>query len=46
MSNHQNARTNHNIKIANVSFENVAQFRYLGITATDQNLMHEEIKNS
>jgi hypothetical protein len=29
LSRHQNAGQNHNIKIANRSFENVGQFRYL-----------------
>jgi hypothetical protein len=32
------------IKIANRSSENVAQFKYLGMTVTDQNLIQEEIK--
>jgi hypothetical protein len=32
------------MKIANRSFENVAQFTYLGMTITDQNLIQEEIK--
>jgi hypothetical protein len=32
------------MKIANRSFENVSQFKYLGTTATDQNLIQEEIK--
>jgi hypothetical protein len=27
---HQNAGQNHYIKIANISFENMAQFKYLG----------------
>jgi hypothetical protein len=30
--------------IANRSFENVAQFQYLGKTATNQNFIQEEIK--
>jgi hypothetical protein len=35
----------HSIKIANRFFENVAKFKYLGTTVTDQNCMHEEIKS-
>jgi hypothetical protein len=35
----------HSIKIANRSFEDVAKFKYLGTTLTDQNHMHEEIKS-
>jgi hypothetical protein len=41
---HHNTGQNHDIKIANRSFENVAQFRYFGTTVTNQNLIHEEIK--
>jgi hypothetical protein len=42
LSCHQNAGQNHDIKIANRCFENVAQFRYLGMTITTQNLIQEE----
>jgi hypothetical protein len=44
LSCHQNIGRNGNIKIANVSFENVSQFKYLGTTVTNQNLIQEEIK--
>jgi hypothetical protein len=44
LSRHQNGGKNHDIKIANRSFENVAQFKYLGTTVTNQNLIKEEIK--
>jgi hypothetical protein len=37
-------KENHDIKIANRSFENLAQFKYLGTTITNQNLIQEEIK--
>jgi hypothetical protein len=40
----QNANQNRDIKIGNRSFENVLQFKYLGITVTNQNLIQEEIK--
>jgi hypothetical protein len=30
--------------MANRSFENMSQFKYLGMAATNQNLIHEEIK--
>jgi hypothetical protein len=40
----QNAGQNRDIEIANRSFENVPQFKYLGMTVTNQNLTHEEIK--
>jgi hypothetical protein len=41
---HQNVAQNRDIKIANRSFENVSQFKYLGTTVTNQNLMQDEIK--
>jgi hypothetical protein len=44
LSRHQNAGKNQNIKIGDRSFENVAQFKYLGTTAKNQNLNDEEIK--
>jgi hypothetical protein len=46
LSRHKNAGQNHDIKIniGNRCFENVAQFRYLGTTITNQNLIREEIK--
>jgi hypothetical protein len=39
------SRANLYIKVANKCFENVAKFRYLGTTVTNQNLIHEEIKS-
>jgi ABC-type siderophore export system fused ATPase/permease subunit len=38
-SRHQNAGQNHDIKIANTAFKNVAQFKYLETTVTNQNLI-------
>jgi hypothetical protein len=45
MSHSQKIGRKHRIKIANRSFEDVAKFKYLGTTLTDQNCMHEEIKS-
>jgi ribosomal protein S2 len=42
---HKKAGRKHGIKIANRSFENVAKFKYLGTTLTDQNRIHTEIKS-
>jgi hypothetical protein len=39
-----NAGQTHDIKIANRSFKNVEQFKYLETTVTYQNLIKEEIK--
>jgi hypothetical protein len=44
LSRHQNAGQNRDIEIVNSSFENVSQFKYLGTTVTNQNLIQEEIK--
>jgi hypothetical protein len=45
VSRDQNAGQNREIKIGNRSFENVSQFKYLGITVANQNLTQEEIKS-
>jgi hypothetical protein len=39
LSRHQNVGQNRDIKIANRSFENVSQLKYLGTTVTNQNLI-------
>jgi hypothetical protein len=44
LSRDQNSDQNHDLNIANTCFENVAQFKYLGTTITNQNLIHKEIK--
>jgi hypothetical protein len=44
LSRHQNVGRNQAIKIANRSFENVSQFKYLGMIVANQNLIQEEIK--
>jgi hypothetical protein len=43
LSCHQNAGKNHDVVIANRSFENVTQFIYLGMTVINRNLIQEEI---
>jgi hypothetical protein len=40
----QNAGQNRDIKIGYRSFENVSQFKYLGMAIANQNLIQEEIK--
>jgi hypothetical protein len=45
MSRHPNSGQNQNIRIANESFENVAKFKHLGTTLTNQNDIHDEIKS-
>jgi hypothetical protein len=44
LSHHQNAEHNFNMKVANRSFENVAEFKCLGTKITEQNLIQEEVK--
>jgi hypothetical protein len=44
LSCHQNVVQNHNLQTANIFSENVAQFKYLGTSVTNRNLIAEEIK--
>jgi hypothetical protein len=43
-SHHQTTGPNHYVKVANKSFENVAEFKYLGMMLTRHNCIHEEIR--
>jgi hypothetical protein len=45
MSHYQKAGQKHSIKMGNRSVEDVAKFKYLETTPTDQNCIHEEIKS-
>jgi hypothetical protein len=45
MSRDQNAGRSHSIKIDNISFERVDEFKYLGTTLTNQNSIQEDIKS-
>jgi hypothetical protein len=45
ISHHQTSGKNHYIKVANKSFEDVAKLKYLGMTVTNQNYIHTEIKS-
>jgi hypothetical protein len=44
VSHDQNADQSQDIKIANRSFENVSQFKYVRRTVTNHNLIKEEVK--
>jgi hypothetical protein len=44
LSRHQNIGRDRDIKKANRSFENVSQFKYLGTTVTNENLIQEETR--
>jgi hypothetical protein len=44
LSHQKIAGKNRDIKISNGSFETVTQFKYLGMTVSNQNLILEEIK--
>jgi divalent metal cation (Fe/Co/Zn/Cd) transporter len=45
MSRQLNSQQNQNIRTANESFENVAQFKYLGTRITNENGFHDEVKS-
>jgi hypothetical protein len=45
MSRSQRIGQKHSINIVNRSFEDVAKFKYLEMTLTDQNCMHEKINS-
>jgi hypothetical protein len=45
VTHHQSVRQDHNLVSANKSFENMAEFKYLGITVINQSCIHEEINN-
>jgi ribosomal protein L10 len=44
MSHHQTTRQNHYIKDANKSFENMAKFKYLGMTVTNKTAFRKKLR--
>jgi hypothetical protein len=46
MSSDQNAGHSHNMKIDNISYKRVEEFKYLGMTSTYQNSIQEQLKSS
>jgi hypothetical protein len=44
VSREQNADQNLDVKIGSRSFENVSQFKYLGTTVTNRNMIQDNIK--
>jgi hypothetical protein len=44
LAHQQNAGQSHDINIRNICFQIMTQFRYLGTTITNQNLILEEIE--
>ena len=45
MSREQTVGLNHTLKVVNSSIERVEEFKYLGITLTNQNSIQKEIKS-
>jgi hypothetical protein len=45
MSQYQNTGRIHNLLAANKFFQNVAKFKYLETTVTNENCIHKEIKS-
>ena len=45
MSRDRNSGRGHSVKIDNSSIERVEEFKYLGTTLTEQNVIQEEIKS-
>jgi phenylalanyl-tRNA synthetase beta subunit len=46
VSRHQDVGQDHSLLVRSKSCENVAEFKYMGRTVTNQNCIHEEIKNT